>query len=587
MAVSRITRRSRRFGSHLTVVDEAILALGYVRVSSDEQARKGVSLDVQKARVERFIAQHGWVLHHDVYQDVQTGLRSDRDAYQKMLAEVRALAASGFTVRVVVLRVDRLGRSAEELLRTRRELEEIGAEIHTFQDGGKPDPLMFDLSSVIANNESRTISTRVCDSVDRFWEHGWKLPGKPAWGYAYRDATDEERGQGAPRRVLIPSEAEWDTVEQAFVMFLAGDSYLDIATWAAALPEEARGGRPLAYNDIRRLYAAPVYVGRHGSTAEADEPGLLDRPRGKWTPLLDDARWLAVRAEAARRVRMPAHATERYLLSGLLRCPRCGSRMAGRTKRSMRHHKHGSRVYVQREYTCWGVQRGAVTAGTACAFTAPAAGVEAYVMRVLELLLEIIDRPSTRELLQQAREQEASGDPRARQLVRDLAQAEAAIADLNRKRARATAKLVDGEMTKDDHENYQQHAIAQIAEWQTKLNGLREKQVKRPSAAPLDLVLSQTSGWSRVLKDADMRQVRQILGAFWEQIVPVRVGHGQYEPYMRPTALGKGALGLAVAVAGPEEGLVERVLTSGTADVSTPTNAQPTTGPHPPLRTVV
>ncbi len=44
-------------------------ALIYTRVSSDDQAREGVSLDAQLAECWRYAARHGWSLA-DEYQDV-------------------------------------------------------------------------------------------------------------------------------------------------------------------------------------------------------------------------------------------------------------------------------------------------------------------------------------------------------------------------------------------------------------------------------------------------------------------------------------------------------------------------------------
>jgi site-specific DNA recombinase len=63
-------------------------ALIYTRVSSEEQAREGVSLDAQLTECRRYSAQHGWILGSE-FQDVLSGKRDDRPAYQALLTEVR------------------------------------------------------------------------------------------------------------------------------------------------------------------------------------------------------------------------------------------------------------------------------------------------------------------------------------------------------------------------------------------------------------------------------------------------------------------------------------------------------------------
>ena len=70
------------------------VALTYTRVSSEEQAREGVSLDAQLAECRRYAARHGWLLGQE-FQDVLSGRRDDRPAYQALLAEVRRLRAEG------------------------------------------------------------------------------------------------------------------------------------------------------------------------------------------------------------------------------------------------------------------------------------------------------------------------------------------------------------------------------------------------------------------------------------------------------------------------------------------------------------
>ena len=55
------------------------IALIYTRVSKDDQAREGVSLDAQLKDCRRYAARQGWVLGGE-YQDVLSGKRDDRPA---------------------------------------------------------------------------------------------------------------------------------------------------------------------------------------------------------------------------------------------------------------------------------------------------------------------------------------------------------------------------------------------------------------------------------------------------------------------------------------------------------------------------
>src|SRR5262245_24525778 len=95
--------------SHVAKSGSITTALIYTQVSSEEQAREGVSLDAQLTECRRYAAQQGWVLGPE-FQDILSGKRDDRPAYQRLLAEVRRLRSEGTQVVVVVFRLDRLGR---------------------------------------------------------------------------------------------------------------------------------------------------------------------------------------------------------------------------------------------------------------------------------------------------------------------------------------------------------------------------------------------------------------------------------------------------------------------------------------------
>src|SRR4051812_4759527 len=83
------TKRRRSGG--LVPLDTTVLAFPYRRVSSKDQSRKGISLPTQAAETRAYIsskAEFRWLLG-DEFEDIQTGRRSDRDGYQRMLSAIR------------------------------------------------------------------------------------------------------------------------------------------------------------------------------------------------------------------------------------------------------------------------------------------------------------------------------------------------------------------------------------------------------------------------------------------------------------------------------------------------------------------
>src|SRR5918994_3245747 len=206
------------------------IALIYSRVSSEEQAREGVSLDAQLTECRRYAAQHSWMLGQE-FQDVLSGKRDDRPAYQALLTEVRRLRAEGQSVVVVVFRLDRLGRRILERVRCREELKALGVPVHSVREGGEVSDLVSNILASVAEEESRTLGERVSTAKQHIAANGWYVIGKVPWGYRVRPATPEERSQGAPTAVLEvdPLHAPW--VQEAFHRAANGESLQSVYRW--------------------------------------------------------------------------------------------------------------------------------------------------------------------------------------------------------------------------------------------------------------------------------------------------------------------------------------------------------------------
>ena len=87
--------------------------IGYVRVSTDDQAREGVSLDVQETRIRAYCEAKGWQLVSVVRDEGKSAKDLKRPGLQQILA---ALPKRGrcFDV-LVVVKLDRLTCSVRDL----------------------------------------------------------------------------------------------------------------------------------------------------------------------------------------------------------------------------------------------------------------------------------------------------------------------------------------------------------------------------------------------------------------------------------------------------------------------------------------
>ena len=485
------------------------MALIYTRVSSDDQAREGVSLDAQLAACRRYAVEKGWVIGRE-YQDVLSGKRDDRREYQALLADIRRLRAEGRALAVVVMRLDRFGRRVLERVRSREDLKSLGVPTHSVREGGEVSDLMANMLAVMAQEEVERLGARVRDAREYITAHGWSVPGRKPWGYRWRDATGEERAMGAPKRVLEEDPETGPYVRELFDRAARGESVRRLVRWLAALPSGARGGKVLGYSAVRKALRAPVYVARHGSGERKHELELLAQPGQKWPALVDDETRATIHRRFASHARVPLQATGQYLLTGFIRCHKCGSRMTG------------SRLKLQRSrYRCLSVVPycpGGVTART----------VDRAVLGDLEALLEpaASSDPRLRSALRRAwRQLEPSDESaRARQQAQHLEQA---AARSRQRIARATEMYVDGNLTRANYDALCAKNSADIEAAEAELARLRSASAT-PTLPPLDGVLREVGGWASALRNADTADRREVLKVLVASVVPERVGYGKY-----------------------------------------------------------
>jgi DNA invertase Pin-like site-specific DNA recombinase len=550
------TKAPKRTGG-IVPLDADTTALIYSRVSRDEQADEGVSLPAQVGEARRYNSrQPGWIAGEE-FQDIESGRRDDRADYQRLLLAARGLVLEGKRAAVTVASLDRLGRNVAERVRAYEELKALGVTIHSAREGGVVSEFTYNILAAVAQEESRKLSERVRGSWPYFDEHGWHKPGSAPWGYRWRPATDKERrGLGAPRSVLEVHPDEAPYVREMWTRRASGESLQSIARWVAGLPAAVRGDRMLSYAAIRWLLLSPVYIARIGrdhdvATCEPTPSGcpVLAEPVGRWEPLIDDDIWNRIHDQYRLSKALPRQASGRYMLTGLLRCHRCGSRMVGRTLKAAPRKNRGGRLSKERrQYTCTGRMQGAKTAETPCQALAAAGQLETTVIEIVGELLAAAGRPETRRAIERVWQQrrqammaEPDGIRRIRRLERQLA--------LTRRRiAGASKALLDGDMSRlayDVTTAELQDELLAIEEELTRLRG----RTRTTDLPPISALLAGVAGWASALQVAEPMAVRQALGTLIERVTSVNVARGKWEASITWSAIGIALLWTAVEVA--------------------------------------
>ena len=296
----------------------------YARISLDQDGT-GLGVARQLDDCREFAAQHGWVVA-DEYVDNDTSAYSGkrRPEYERMLEDV----ASGERDAVIAYHLDRLTRRPRDLERF-VEVATAAKVTHVqFVSGGDFDLVSGDgllvmrMLTAVAAGESATKSRRMKRKNDETAAKG--LPhrgGNRPFGYEDDWVT------------IRPDEAA--AVRTMAGRFLAGESLRSIAVWLDAEGIKTVRGRPWLTTSVRTTLRNPRIAGLRQHRGDIVGTAV-------WDPIIPVEEWNKVMALMDRRASTRERSPRSYLLTGLLRCGRCGNRL------------FSSRRVNSRRYVCLG-----------------------------------------------------------------------------------------------------------------------------------------------------------------------------------------------------------------------------------------
>ena len=179
----------------------------YIRVSSDEQKRDGISIEAQLKKLQDYCQFKGWTVFK-IYKDegVSGGTIHKRKQFRQLLED----SESGSFSTILITKFDRAFRNTKEALITFEKLESIGIDfvsvneqIDTTTPMGK---FFFIIISALAELEKNLTKQRV-DSVKEYKFSKGLFPGKIPFGYKalYKNFKDRQEMVGVD---ISPKEAE-------------------------------------------------------------------------------------------------------------------------------------------------------------------------------------------------------------------------------------------------------------------------------------------------------------------------------------------------------------------------------------------
>ncbi len=174
-----------------------MVAIGYVRVSTEDQAKEGVSLDNQKSKIEAYCQLKDLQLS-EIIEDAGISAKNlKRPGVQRVLK----LSKKKQIDAVVVYKLDRIFRSTVDALETTKMFEKWGVSFHSIEETLDTQSAMgrffFTLTAALAEMERRIIGERTKAALSHKRSRNEKTGGDVPYGYDL-----------SPAGILIKNDSE-------------------------------------------------------------------------------------------------------------------------------------------------------------------------------------------------------------------------------------------------------------------------------------------------------------------------------------------------------------------------------------------
>ena len=267
-----------------------MLTLAYCRVSTEEQAEEGFSIEGQADKLRAYSALRDLGEVVVITDPGLSGKNMKRPGLQQVLAAVEA----GHVSHVLIWRLDRLSRNLGDLILLADMMGEHNVALHSISEnldlGSASGRMFYNILGTFAQYVREQLSENVKMGMDRAVKEGYH-PSRPKFGYNLID------------RELVPN-ADAPRVQEVFRLRALGSSYRAIEDHTA-----------IKYSTVMSILDSRVYLG--------------EVPRnGQWFPGRHEAIITEAEFHAAHRAIAKGIQPSKDILSGRVICGPCGRRMA-------------------------------------------------------------------------------------------------------------------------------------------------------------------------------------------------------------------------------------------------------------------
>ena len=315
----------------------------YIRVSTEMQV-DGFSLDGQRNMLKRYAEREGMIIK-EIYEDAGKSGKSieGRPAFTKMINDIKNGLAIDY---ILVYKLSRFGRNAADILSSIELIQSYDINLIATEEGIDSSQtsgrLLISVLSAVSEIERENILEQTMNGrKEKARQGGWNGGFAP---YGYQLINGE----------LFINDEEAEMIKLIYDMYLSetfGCAAIAIKLNEQGLKKNVRqNGTSTRWSKrlVENILDNPIYAGKiaFGRRTKKKVKGTKNEyqtirsndyiiSEGKHDAIIDEETWNRAQAKRLKGKRVQPHNNfERtFMLSNILKCPKCGSGMSIRYKR--------------------------------------------------------------------------------------------------------------------------------------------------------------------------------------------------------------------------------------------------------------
>ena len=280
----------------------------YGRYSSTNQTEQ--SIEGQLHVCEKYAAEHDMIITQHYIDRAISGTSDHRPDFQRMIED----SASHAFEAVLVYKLDRFARDRYDSAIYKKKLRENGVRVISATENisdGPEGQIMEALIEAMDQHYSADLSRKCKRGLQESFNKGYFIGGYPPYGYKVVD-----------RRLAI-DEDKAPIVREIYRRFASGDRYRDILVYLNSHAIMNNNGNPWSYTNLSITLHSRIYIGEyHVGSME----GVMPCPAIIEKEVFDKVQ---ENSEIFRKRRRERRKSDGFLLTGKLRCSKCGYSICG------------------------------------------------------------------------------------------------------------------------------------------------------------------------------------------------------------------------------------------------------------------